>query len=540
MPPPYGTSYLYFKESAKPALRRQFPRWTDKQITNTINLLWHDQIIPRAAFDNARDNQDANLPPFPVNLVPNRPNTKAEVDRAKKRVQARRANAGGALAQAAPPQATAAAALTLHVPPAPPAPPPVALPIAPPVVPAASPVPNLPYPYSYWPPPPWPKHPAYPGGDVDSLQYEDNIDAREDEQTRWLATRPLVPGWAPGNACWRGVEWLGEGSFGRAGRWTQYDAHDNAIDHVVIKDDYSQTRNKWRDPMAWLDRVPFEVRIHQLVETCRGDNTGPARNLIRFRAYRLWMAERRVRIYLDYYNMGSLWGCVFVPQEEEGRQLIAPVRGIWEEFVWYLLSALVDAVDVLHRGVAGTRGNWRAITHCDIQPTNVFLHKENPNDQRRWPTLVLADFGMAVVPESSPHAGGPRNNPQEYKYVTGRQGRYPPELHSGWPHDTPINDKSDVYQIGTLIWQFVSEEWSEKGPLYVRSNGRLARLFNLGGRDHTAELFMQPRFSDELTTLVRSCLHLDQARRLTIAELKREVDRHLAAHPTNQNLGLPF
>jgi hypothetical protein len=100
-------------------------------------------------------------------------------------------------------------------------------PVAPPVVvaPAAAPIPVLPqvpqpenaYPFSFWPARPWNIEPAF-----DPLHDSDNT------QNTWMRSRPhMWPG--ADETDWRGVKFLGVGTYGRAGLWCRIDDNGNIV-----------------------------------------------------------------------------------------------------------------------------------------------------------------------------------------------------------------------------------------------------------------------------------------------------------------------
>ena len=74
---------------------------------------------------------------------------------------------------------------------------------------------------------------------------------------------------------------------------------------MVIKETENFKPSYWRDPMIWRDRLPQEIRIHQLVEERRAADPAMCRHLIHMRAYRLLMRQRKYRLYLDLCTGGT-------------------------------------------------------------------------------------------------------------------------------------------------------------------------------------------------------------------------------------------
>jgi serine/threonine protein kinase len=112
-----------------------------------------------------------------------------------------------------------------------------------------------------------------------------------------------------------------------------------------------------------------EIRIHQLVEERRKANPDMCRHLVRFRSHRIWMMQRRYRIYLDHYAGGNLSDLVYHHKDHLRENPLS------EDFLWYMLASLVSACLIFHRGTTGDEPleGWRPITHLDLKPMNIFL-----------------------------------------------------------------------------------------------------------------------------------------------------------------------
>lgn len=189
---------------------------------------------------------------------------------------------------------------------------------------------------------------------------------------------------------------------------------------------------QWRDPVAWRDRRPMEIRIHQIIDESRAAAAGLGHeNLAEHRGYRLMMRQRRYRIYLEYYEGGDLCDAInpgFIP----------------EGFIWRVLESLLTACQILHFGRAGNAPGaahgWRPITHLDIKAENIFLQPSAVEGEvsrycpslhvphhspKQFPTLVLSDFGLAMYPmDPAPQVPGAapvgpaqlQDNPSEYVF----------------------------------------------------------------------------------------------------------------------------
>jgi hypothetical protein len=157
---------------------------------------------------------------------------------------------------------------------------------------------------------------------------------------------------------------------------------------MVIKETPSFTPARWRDPKEWRDQVPREIRIHQLIEERRADNRNMCHHLVHMRAHRLFMAQRRYRLYLDLYTGGALEEAMGSYNEngengENGKNdFPVPNKILPEAYIWYVIKALAEACTVLRKGTTDEAAieGWKPITHLDLQLVNVLLKVESGAD----------------------------------------------------------------------------------------------------------------------------------------------------------------
>jgi hypothetical protein len=92
---------------------------------------------------------------------------------------------------------------------------------------------------------------------------------------------------------------------GCAGLWCRLDTAQNVEQHIVVKEARPRIP-EWRDPVFWRVQLPKEIRIHKLINENRPEVAVPGyMNIIRHHGYRLMMAQRRFRLYLDYCEGGT-------------------------------------------------------------------------------------------------------------------------------------------------------------------------------------------------------------------------------------------
>jgi hypothetical protein len=183
---------------------------------------------------------------------------------------------------------------------------------------------------------------------------------------------------------WRGAHWLAQGSYGCAGLWARVDAMGTIIDRVVNKE-VVPLPHIWKCPDEWRNKVPREIRMHQLIDSSRQPTSHL--NVVRHRGYRLMMKRRRYKIYTDFCDGGSLWNAMrerwstepahFTTEENPSFE---PLKVLPETYVWYLFSGLVNACLVLEQGHENEQvEGWKPLVHNDLHVMNVMLGKDPDN-----------------------------------------------------------------------------------------------------------------------------------------------------------------
>lgn len=142
-----------------------------------------------------------------------------------------------------------------------------------------------------------------------------------------------------------------------------------------------------------------------------------------------------------------------------------PDAGFWFS-VCRISSGLADALAFLHNS---------GFVHQNLHPSNVVIYKDSPH---------LINIGLAAAIEKT-HGG-----PKHY----GRFNYLPPEFLEGRPYTL----ESDVYCLGTLIWQLVTGV-PPRGIASARADG-LREEF-------------PPGTPDKLKHIVRDCWSLDPSQR---------------------------
>ncbi|KAF1918295.1 hypothetical protein BDU57DRAFT_537867 [Ampelomyces quisqualis] len=538
MPPPFVRAYNYFKYDADIYILANRPTWTARDRQNTVSTLWAGSDVIRLHYQDAPQNAGPS-PGLPVNpnLIPVLPYTVADVQSAKSTQTLPAPHVPDAAEnddeeeEGAEPDDEAPApgpdAGPVDQAPLPEVPVQLQVEEAPALTAAARGVDKLPY--DFWPQMPWSPKPDIPGMTRADRGNDEMMDA-------WLRTKPLMT--SGEETQWHGVKYLGSGGYGAAGLWVEVNDTDVITDVMVVKD-AQMNASHFRDPAFWRNGLPQEIRIHQLIE------------------------ERR-------------------SVETEGY--------LPEIFIWYVLKALASACTLLQLGRVPQRSQenetqedvllpgWKPIMHLDIRTANVLLNlgkrertkkrghkgkdeakveppqkrarlepRESSGDEEEledwegsdWDDLpvkpVLADFGIAFYSlnnENCPIS----DNPEDH--IWNREATcYAPEhqLQRGPPW-VPLNEKTDVWGIGSIIWSLIAHADPENGPVREDIDAKPGSEIPLSAQRkrnrkvHTRYTTLNGQiylpaisYSDEIKNLARACLNWDQDKRPTLAELLGEA-----------------
>ncbi|KAF2278596.1 uncharacterized protein EI97DRAFT_499215 [Westerdykella ornata] len=487
-------AWNHFLHSVKAALRANGPsqHWSNDQIVQTASWLWHHPGVDRTPFENAAAAGASNQR-LQLNFdLPTRAATKKEANAAKKAralgqnidalpgfhiIPAPPAGAPPQSAQPPPPPPPRPAPVAPAAPTAPTAP---AAPTAPtaPAAPATAAAPNAQaevYPWSFFPARPW-RETLGPSDYMERMCVNPRYDktnerpgellGNESDPTdeRWEMTRDrtfLHSGTQRGDGVrrWHGAKMLGKGGYGRAGLWVRTNGSGNILERMVIKE-CIWSGDQWHSAKNWLDRLPREVRLHQLIEAGRRatGNAPEYRHVVEVFGHRLMMHHQRYRLYMQYAPHGDLHDALrkivrpYSRKDPLGRkdreyddESYTPM-----EFIWYFFSQLVDACLVLQQGSVGGRlDGWKGITHCDLGNWNNVLlaeplegeitnyseysedsegsedsedseenEKSNNSEENvdgeqskaTWPTFLIADLGFSFHELSPNNTANPQNN----------------------------------------------------------------------------------------------------------------------------------
>lgn len=203
-----------------------------------------------------------------------------------------------------------------------------------------------------------------------------------------------------------------------------------------VRDNKLVVRKSVRHPMRMANGNPTEAEILQ--------NILPKHNRIANLLY-FNSDSSTAQLYFDYYPGNDL--------ENLTENYYARYQRIPEGFIWHVLMELSEALAFIHHGFDEYSNphpprNWKRVLHRDIKPTNVLLGRRwiNRHTQREnmYPSIVLADFGLASLTESN--------------YYIGTLLWQPPET----PKATIF---SDIWAVGAIIHALVHDGQPPLAPI---------------------------------------------------------------------------
>ena len=237
--------------------------------------------------------------------------------------------------------------------------------------------------------------------------------------------------------------------------------------------------------------IPIEVRILQ--------GLLPHHN--RIICLRDWFkASTATQMYFDYFDGGDL--------EQLSHHYYSRNAKLPESFLWHIFLQLSEAVAFLQYGYNAHRqkkpSKWQKILHRDIKSSNIFLRLPlSYPGKGLYPSLVLADFGLATLHNSSDR-------------IFGTPEWQPPEI-------PKASRKADVWAVGAVMYSLMEGGYP---PI-----ARKPRTFD-GSLDDWACVprsrntkFTTTRYSPELMACVQGVLKLNEKERWSSIELANTVLR---------------
>ncbi|KAL9614081.1 MAG: hypothetical protein Q9167_001435 [Letrouitia subvulpina] len=144
--------------------------------------------------------------------------------------------------------------------------------------------------------------------------------------------------------------------------------------------------------------VPEIVLIHDIL--------GSYDRVLALLAWERRTVTGTLRLWHPYYDRGDLFDLLETYHSKH--QIRLP-----EAFIWHAFIQLAEALAYIHEGYNRHHPHslsrplgFRSIIHRDIKPENVFLQSSNGTSAGAYPSIILADLGLATTrPHSSEHVG---------------------------------------------------------------------------------------------------------------------------------------
>ncbi|KAM3419278.1 hypothetical protein BST61_g5215 [Cercospora zeina] len=263
-------------------------------------------------------------------------------------------------------------------------------------------------------------------------------------------------------------------------------------------------------------------------------------------------AWRRGRGFTDFKVMPGFFPHPFLVWERmDGSQLGATLKkrpdGVEEEFIWYFLISILDAVRWLHHGppdrLRPDGKDWCPVVHNNINPSTIWLNRPWKRELR-YGTIKLGDFSRAIVldpintdsleptvRESKSLLTAHKRDPQQEDFDA-------PEL--SWLLDTdpekngsnlgepspsrcqPIGGRNDIWSVGAVGVALMGGIWIDPDDAsLLRWTGitrerafvlQTLQLYKLGGKRWDTAL-LPPIYSRTLRAVLEKLLTLDPSRR---------------------------
>ncbi|KAI9719048.1 MAG: hypothetical protein M1812_003678 [Candelaria pacifica] len=226
----------------------------------------------------------------------------------------------------------------------------------------------------------------------------------------------------------------------------------------------------------------------------------------------------RTRIIYEYCQHGGLNHMI---QFYQNNRLFVP-----EAFIWHVFHSLVKVICYCETGSlgGGRRAGWDTIVHLDMKPTNIFLGDPVASDNALYPAIKFVDFeGAYTIPNDPDQAEGVQRY-QSGKYwpsLNAPLGHHlPSPQENGGPystngtHDPDFIRHSGIYGLGRIMHDLLLAGLS---CYDAQSRSVLIGAYNNGDRQIWNQY--NYKYTDELTTLIRHCIHAHENTSFTTQDL---------------------
>ncbi|MCJ1466413.1 hypothetical protein MMC07_005032 [Pseudocyphellaria aurata] len=295
---------------------------------------------------------------------------------------------------------------------------------------------------------------------------------------------------------WKPKKRLGEGKYGQVVLWERNMGPYQQPMYVACKDALFD---------SWFQDYCTEAHLTRRLNAAGCINTVKVFD---------WMAvrpQKLFRILYEYCPHGSLYE-LYSFYKRECRVTVP------EPFLWHIFHSL--ATVICYQAYGNTDGEpmpgWVEIVHRDIKPSNILLSDPEPNNRSLYPTIKIADYGLAYsIPNDE------IRRLKRSMWTGGTQGYVAPEANfriRDDPNQTPhpiASHLSDVYSIGCTILDFLRLPISR----YSQASWELLDL----ELDFAYQYYP---YSRALVDLARECVKPSPMDRPSAIDLYQRTQRH--------------
>lgn len=179
-------------------------------------------------------------------------------------------------------------------------------------------------------------------------------------------------------------------------------------------------------------------------------------------------------LYLEFCDLGSLNDLITLYA-----QRLHTSEAVWapERFIWHAFCGLCDALGYLWGGKSfvsdekargtGPAKGWNPILHRDLKPDNILVRSRSMLNSRKYPYLVISDFGLATDdPQDIAETGRPICGSLHYfaPELLWREIPSDPRCLNYFPPNEGHTFESDLYSLGACIYNLCN-------PTNVSLNG---------------------------------------------------------------------
>ena len=249
---------------------------------------------------------------------------------------------------------------------------------------------------------------------------------------------------------WRPTKIIGKGAYGAVTLWEKPRAGGRTL-KLARKDTNASTFFRDYCTEGHLTRRLNDVGCRNVISVVEFGvfKNGPLNEETRNRG----SLPPRIRICYEYAEFRNLQRLQSWYKKHE---LVLP-----EAFIWHILYSMANALAFCRHGTnQGTDKHWDTIVHGDIKQCNILLAAPEDGSNPLYPTLKLADFGLAFT------LGGPVLDVQQFRssLTCGTNGYIAPEILDKTPEQEGRRRKpyeltgphSDIFSLGITCKQLTS------------------------------------------------------------------------------------